>query len=127
MDIILLCIGAASLGGFAKSFLSHGGRIIFPEFKNNYLVLGVFGDMILGGIVGFLVSDQLVYSFFGLSSPNVAFSLVSGILYNTILETIITRLGLKKGNGGNSALERSDCGENTKLHGFTPLIAFYGI
>lgn len=87
----ILCTLAGAIAGFIKSYVSHHSRIRLPERHDNYFIMGFFGDVLGGGFVGLLTSNPLIFSFFGLSSANWAFSALCGFAWLTILETLINR------------------------------------
>lgn len=75
---------AGALGGLVKSLIEGGHKLAMPKFEGGYLYIGFLGNIIIGAIVAYFLSKDMVYAF------------TSGVASNFVIEGIIERL---KGRG----------------------------
>lgn len=114
-----------------KAAISHSGRIKYPRHENGYLVLGSALDIIGGLIFGGIAANSLVYGFFGLTAPNAAFSLLSGIFWMSILESLGTKFGFNGRNSGSNPGKGTSLGsiwkKKERVGGVIPILAVHRV
>ena len=103
MHIAIVCALAGAAGGFVKSLLEHRGMIILPDTAElegkQVLILGTLSDVIGGGIVGVVLSHQMVYELFSSTEPNFALAFFLGLAWMPVIQAILNKFGL--GNNSN--------------------------
>jgi len=88
----------------------------------------------LAGFVGLLLSDSAILAVFGIGEPSLGFYLLSGLAWNSILESLITKFGCgkssKKNGGnpkkpGNPGTSLGAAGRSSIVGCYTPILAVH--